>query len=88
MFFGKRTIDAFHDATATSLKEVQATNLRSSTPLSMQEETAWSGAPDKGKLRHEYAEVNSPGISRVVDAAGRQQRRLLPQQSRHRFSRD
>jgi hypothetical protein len=70
MFFGKRTIDAFHDATATSQREVRATNLRSSAPLSMQEETVWSGAPDKRKLRHGYAEVNPSGVSRVVNADG------------------
>ncbi len=45
--FGKRIIDAFHDATVTPEKEVRAAVLRSSTPLSMQEETAWSDAPDK-----------------------------------------
>lgn len=68
--FGKRTIDAFHDATVTPENEVRAAGLRSSTPLSMQEETAWSDAPDKDKLRQWYVNVNPSSVSKVVDENG------------------
>lgn len=63
--FGRRTIDAFHDATVTPEKEVRAAGLRSSAPLSMQEETAWSDAPDKDKLRQWYGTVNPSSVSKV-----------------------